>query len=1023
MNNSYLKSILAVAVALGAAPLGFANQCDWNLVWSDEFSGSEIDVSKWSREVNGSGGGNNEKQYYTDRPENAFVNDGVLTIKAQRESYTGDDGNTRDWTSARLRSRGLGDWTYGKVETRLQLPSDSGVWPAIWMLPTQWPRNTHAWPWTGEIDVMETINEEAMVHGTLHYGRYWPFNTFNGNGVAVADKTAWHTYAIEWLPGEIRWYLDGELYSTKTTLDAEPEPWIFDGRDYHLIMNLAMGGAWPENEGGNVDNAAAVQTMNVDYVRVYKDQTTWSVEGDNHVYRGEHHKVYRTELADAQHYEWHVPTGASIVSGQGTSAIVVAFSAAAESGDVVLDTILDCATQTYRKPVLVEQGSKQLISDHETVDSLSYKGTGTATVVANPSAVGLNTSANVMRYVRNATETWDNLQINGFEQPINIGQLKSTKAKLMVDVYTTDHLIGKDLSAVFELGGLVDEIPPWNGITGRALRLNGTIDKVSQWHTVQFEFSGIPDAGIANHLVDRITLMVEPGRNLEKEIYFDNLRIVTAANGETLERVLEDHDGQSSINLDPVTSGVHSLVPNPKADAVNDSATVMKYERDAGALYDVLFYNNVTVIPDADKLKQGEVRLLIDIYTDEPVGETVLISVENEARADNNDHPVGRSFSIQAVTTVSGQWETLAFNYNTTLDYYVKHDEIDQLAILFKSGQEEAGTYFIDNIRLVSYNQQPPTGSPSDVIPPTQPGVAVLDKATTTSLAFHWSPSMDDSGAVIYQVWIDNEIASTSVTAGITLTNLAPNTSYKMSIVAEDAAGNKSIPSDAIALTTLEDNNCGEENCLCDHAPEFSISEDGVDSVSINMNNGSTGYVVFKINGVDHGGWFMKPLENDCFGFSTGSTPFKLTLGDVVDYKYVVTANPQWESNWFAYTFVGDQDPEDPETTVTLAKNNVGDVVYSVVFPEAVTEVQIFARPYQEEGLYLATTLKQGDVLAENAEEIILPNGTVEYRYTHAGGSHQSGDQLQARFYGYAPSIGQLFYPGPGYAWSEAFTY
>ncbi|MCB0293988.1 MAG: glycoside hydrolase family 16 protein, partial [Calditrichaeota bacterium] len=129
----------------------------WQLVWHDEFDGTRIDGNKWEHEVNAQGGGNNELQYYTARPVNSFVKDGVLTIQALQESYTGPEG-TRDYTSARMRTLNKGDWRYGRFDIRAKLPYGQGLWPAIWMLPTDWVYG--GWAASGEIDIMELLGHE-----------------------------------------------------------------------------------------------------------------------------------------------------------------------------------------------------------------------------------------------------------------------------------------------------------------------------------------------------------------------------------------------------------------------------------------------------------------------------------------------------------------------------------------------------------------------------------------------------------------------------------------------------------------------------------------------------------------------------------------------------------------------------------------------------------------------------------------------------------------------------------------------
>jgi beta-glucanase (GH16 family) len=283
----------------------------WHLVWQDEFDSNTIDFTKWQFEVNCYGGGNDEQQCYTDRPDNAYIEEGVLNITAVKESFSGpkaqDDDSTYNntdlktlpYTSARLRTKYQGDWTYGRFEIRAKLPFGQGTWPAIWMLPTDWAYR--GWAGSGEIDIMEAVNlktlsdeidalpeqSETRVHGTLHYGSAWPDNVYSGtafnlpNGLNPADD--FHEYAIEWQEGEIRWYVDDIHFATQREsgwyshymsdqgqLVAGDNSAPFDQK-FHLIMNLAVGGNWATNvnEQG-IDESVFPQTLLIDYVRVYE---------------------------------------------------------------------------------------------------------------------------------------------------------------------------------------------------------------------------------------------------------------------------------------------------------------------------------------------------------------------------------------------------------------------------------------------------------------------------------------------------------------------------------------------------------------------------------------------------------------------------------------------------------------------------------------------------------------------------------------------------------------------------------
>ena len=155
----------------------------WELVWHDEFDETSINPEKWSHEVNAKGGGNNELQYYTDRSENSFIENGSLVIQALKEHYTGPEG-TREYTSARLRTYRKGDWKYGRFDIKAKLPLGQGIWPAIWMMPSE--SKYGGWAASGEIDIVELLGHEPnKVYGTLHYGGSWPNNVHTGKSFTL----------------------------------------------------------------------------------------------------------------------------------------------------------------------------------------------------------------------------------------------------------------------------------------------------------------------------------------------------------------------------------------------------------------------------------------------------------------------------------------------------------------------------------------------------------------------------------------------------------------------------------------------------------------------------------------------------------------------------------------------------------------------------------------------------------------------------------------------------------------------
>jgi len=296
--------LVPLFVCCGMATVSFAqapavpgpDRTGWNLVWADEFDSPAIDRTKWDFDLgNGfynydadqwiSGWGNEELQYYTNHVENAFVVDGSLHIKAIKESYLGCG-----YTSAKLKTRKR-DGTelyakrYGRFEWRAKLPAGRGVWPALWMLPQE--DKYGPWAASGEIDVMEAKGQETdRVHGTIHFGGRWPANAYKGKEFmfpAGQATTEFHTYAVEWEPGEIRWYVDDAEYAKQTswwstpkmdgnkgakpTKEDELQPWPapFD-RPFYLVMNVAVGGRFLGKPDATTKFPAE---MVVDYVRVY----------------------------------------------------------------------------------------------------------------------------------------------------------------------------------------------------------------------------------------------------------------------------------------------------------------------------------------------------------------------------------------------------------------------------------------------------------------------------------------------------------------------------------------------------------------------------------------------------------------------------------------------------------------------------------------------------------------------------------------------------------------------------------
>lgn len=265
----------------------------WTLVWSDEFDGATLDRTKWRPEVSCWGGGNEERQCYTDRAANVSVRGGHLRLTARAEAFEGplmppelSDGQRRTkrqaFTSGKVRTKDLHAWRYGRISARMRLPGGQGTWPAFWMMPNDPAYG--GWPQSGEIDIMEAVNLgtpcaacaggiETRTSAAIHFGAAWPDNAFvtamAPESASAAPHQAWRTYAVEWGEGRIQWFVDGELF-----MRADAEDW--NGTDgapfdqpFYAMLNLAVGGRMSEQANGmGFDPNAFPASLLVDWVRV-----------------------------------------------------------------------------------------------------------------------------------------------------------------------------------------------------------------------------------------------------------------------------------------------------------------------------------------------------------------------------------------------------------------------------------------------------------------------------------------------------------------------------------------------------------------------------------------------------------------------------------------------------------------------------------------------------------------------------------------------------------------------------------
>lgn len=300
---------LAAACVHSARPAS-APAGDWALVWSDEFDGTTLDPAKWAPEVSCWGGGNNERQCYTARPDNIRVAGGMLQLTAREETHTGPDRPpeiadhpnprvTQPYTSGKIRTRGIASWRYGRIEFRARPPRGQGTWPAVWMMPAA--NHYGGWPLSGEIDILEGVNlgascapceggvgENRMI-SALHFGDAPPRNAMHVTRVALPDRTLpsddFHVWRLDWGKGLMRFYLDGRLYWEVTPKDwrtgsprARGNPDAPFDQPFYIMANLAIGGRLAEdNNDGGIAPGVVPATFEIDWIRIYqcrKDRDT-----------------------------------------------------------------------------------------------------------------------------------------------------------------------------------------------------------------------------------------------------------------------------------------------------------------------------------------------------------------------------------------------------------------------------------------------------------------------------------------------------------------------------------------------------------------------------------------------------------------------------------------------------------------------------------------------------------------------------------------------------------------------------
>lgn len=513
-----LRSLLLAGTFL-AAPASHAQQCPSTApVFADEFNGNAVDTSKWQLQTGDGcsygicGWGNNELQTY--QSANATVANGVLSITARKQRV-----GAKAYTSARLRTLNMpasGQWTHGRFEARMKIPTGGGMWPAFWALPAN---TTVAWPASGEIDVQESTGQKHMFAlGTIHYGSSNANHQFLTSSIYKQPDSwadAFHVYSVVWTPYKISWYIDDLLYATKVPSDmANPADWTFENYPYYLILNLAVGGSL----GGKVDDAALPQTLQVDYVRVYANPQP-SLSGA-HIVEPNTAATYSIvdEAGTGSSYAWTSPTG------QTSNAKSLTVNWGSSGGPVSVAITNSCGTFNKSVPVFVspQLARTAILDDYEGNRNVSYTTvTGQLTQSsANPGPNAVNGSATVAKYVRSAATAYDLVTMSTTLVPDASSYVRGDKAFYM-DVYSNAP-VGTPMLLQLENANVATAS---NFPLGRHSKYIAHTSVQNGWQRLKFLLNDRIDGGTADTAVNQLVLLPNPNTLTGHTYYLDNMAI------------------------------------------------------------------------------------------------------------------------------------------------------------------------------------------------------------------------------------------------------------------------------------------------------------------------------------------------------------------------------------------------------------------------------------------------------------------------------------------------------------------
>lgn len=528
-----IRQIISITILVSAFSSTYAQDC-YTLVWSDEFDGTAIDQTKWNYE-NGTGypiltdWGNSENQFYSNDANNIEVSNGSLKIRAQAETL----GN-KSYTSGRIRSKGNFDFKYGRIEAKIKIPKGNGLWPALWLLPSE---NIYgAWPKSGEIDIMENFGQDDHVGSTIHFKDGNNTNQWNSQSYATTHNE-YHIFSAVWDKDYISFFSDWNWIGEEAPADLRGGTWPFN-ENFYLILNLALGG-----NAGTINGTSFPQTMEIDYVRVYQKTEHIDIQGPAQVYPNQT-VSYTLPANSTAIYNWTIPTGASILAGQGSNKITVKWGTSAGNiscnssnwnGDIsgqkntcpaaIHSKAISTITKSCDLTLLNFDGIQQLVPHTEDgvggIESMYEK---------NISKTAPNTSALVGRFARTGGQQYDVLKLD-FTSPIDASDLKSELNKFKMDVYATS---GSAIPMTVEFVNRSKNTGYPNGIYSQH---TASISSSNAWQSLTFNYVNTPDWSVGANEVDGINIYFNPNSNTTSTYYFDNLRttapITGAITGET----------------------------------------------------------------------------------------------------------------------------------------------------------------------------------------------------------------------------------------------------------------------------------------------------------------------------------------------------------------------------------------------------------------------------------------------------------------------------------------------------------